>query len=137
MSVAPISCRLSERPFDGLAMRPQSRLLDAMNRTLLRCALAAALGGLLFGFDIVVISGTTRTLTETFHLNEWSLGLTVSSALWAMAIGALASGYVAERFGRRAGLRITAALFLVSAAGCAVAPGKEMDSGNRGHPENL
>ena len=92
-----------------------------MNSILLRVVLAAALGGLLFGFDIAVISGTTQTIKQTFALSEWGMGLTVASALWATALGALMSGSIVEHLGRRAGLRIAGWLFLISAAGCAVA----------------
>src|ERR1039457_3570742 len=92
-----------------------------MNRILFRAVLAAALGGLLFGFDIAVISGTTQTIKQTFALSEWGMGLTVASALWATALGALMSGSIVEHLGRRAGLRIAGWLFLISGAGCAVA----------------
>ena len=46
-----------------------------------RSTVVAALGGLLFGFDTAVIAGTTRALTDTFHLSERALGFTVASAL--------------------------------------------------------
>lgn len=83
--------------------------------------MAAALGGFLFGFDLAVISGTTKPLTECFHLDDWGLGLTVSSAVWATALGALVSGWIAERFGRVFGLRLAAAFFVMSGIGCALA----------------
>jgi sugar porter (SP) family MFS transporter len=79
----------------------------------------AALGGLLFGFDTVVISGTTSALTTTFGLSPADLGFTVSSALWGTIIGALFAGIPGDRIGRRDSLRILAVLYFVSAAGCA------------------
>ena len=63
-----------------------------MNRFLFRCTVAGALGGLLFGFDTAVISGTTQALTEHYQLTAESLGFTVSIALWGTVIGALIIG---------------------------------------------
>jgi sugar porter (SP) family MFS transporter len=94
-----------------------------VNRILLRIVVAASLGGFLFGFDLSVISGTTRSLTDRFALDDWGLGLTVSSAIWATAVGALVSGWFAERFGRLAALRLASIFFVLSGMGCAVAPG--------------
>ena len=53
----------------------------ALNPTLLKSTGVAALGGLLFGFDTAVISGTTRALTDVYHLSPGLLGVTVTSAL--------------------------------------------------------
>lgn len=92
-----------------------------LNAILLKSTVAAALGGLLFGFDIVVISGTNEPLRQAFKLSEWWLGITNSSAMWAAIPGTLASGFIAERFGRRGGLRIAGWLFLTCAVGCALA----------------
>ncbi len=93
----------------------------ALNSTLVKSTVVAALGGLLFGFDTVVISGTTSALTRTFNLSPESLGLTVSIALWATALGALTAGFPGDRYGRRDSLRALALLYLVSALGCAFA----------------
>src|SRR5262249_45912280 len=49
----------------------------SLTPTLIGSALVAALGGLLFGFDTAVISGTTDALTTAFRLNSFSLGFTV------------------------------------------------------------
>jgi SP family arabinose:H+ symporter-like MFS transporter len=88
---------------------------------LIRSTLVAALGGMLFGFDTALISGTTRSLTVAFGLGSASLGITVSSALWGTIVGAIFAGFAADRFGRRDSLRFTAALYLLSALGCAMA----------------
>jgi len=92
-----------------------------LNSYLLRSALVAALGGLLFGFDTAVISGTTRSLTETFSLSPALLGVTVSSALWGTVVGACGAGRPSDRFGRRPSLLALGALYLASAVGCALA----------------
>ena len=71
------------------------------NSFLLRSAIVAALGGLLFGFDTAVISGTTEALTRVFTLSSQSLGFTVASALIGTIIGAIGVGRPADALGRR------------------------------------
>ena len=92
------------------------------NHFLLKSAIAAALGGLLFGFDTAVIAGTTRSLTALYHLTATGLGLTVSSALFGTIPGAMFAGILGDRFGRRDSLRVMAVLYMISALGCAFAP---------------
>jgi MFS transporter, SP family, arabinose:H+ symporter len=92
-----------------------------MNRILFRVVVAASLGGFLFGFDLSVISGSTKSLTDCFLLDDRGLGLTVSSAIWATAVAALLSGWIAERFGRLFGLRLASYCFVLSGIGCALA----------------
>jgi sugar porter (SP) family MFS transporter len=92
-----------------------------LNAVLLRSTVVAALGGLLFGFDTVVISGTTQSLTELFHLTPLSLGVTVSSALAGTIIGSMLAGIPGDEWGRRDSLRILAVLYLISAIGCGLA----------------
>ena len=92
-----------------------------LNPFLLRSALVAALGGLLFGFDTAVIAGTTRALTTTFQLTPALLGLTVASALWGTVLGSLFAGAPSDRYGRVACLRVLAVLYVVTALGCAFA----------------
>src|SRR6266478_5720354 len=53
-----------------------------LNRYLVKSTVVAALGGLLFGFDTAVISGTTSTLSQTYQLSPALLGITVASAVW-------------------------------------------------------
>lgn len=101
-----------------------------ISSTLLFSTLVAALGGLLFGFDTAVISGTTDALTEVYRLNEpwlgidkegfW-LGFTVASALVGTVVGALAAGRPADRWGRRTTLVWMAVLYFVSAVGSGLA----------------
>jgi len=92
-----------------------------INAYLLRSTIVAALGGLLFGFDTAVIAGTTRGLTEAYHLTQGSLGTTVASALLGTIFGAMLAGIPGDRFGRRDSLRWTALFYLVSAVGAAFA----------------
>jgi MFS transporter, SP family, arabinose:H+ symporter len=92
-----------------------------LNHHLLRSTVVAALGGLLFGFDTVVISGTTHALTVLYHLNDWTLGITVASAVVGTIIGSMSAGIPGDKFGRRDSLRLLAMLYFVSALGCAIA----------------
>jgi MFS transporter, SP family, arabinose:H+ symporter len=90
-----------------------------LNATLARSTMVAALGGLLFGFDTAVISGTTGALTALYRLSPARLGLTVASALLGTVFGAMLAGFPGERYGRRDSLRILGIFYLVSAVGCA------------------
>jgi MFS transporter, SP family, arabinose:H+ symporter len=90
-----------------------------LNGYLVKSTVVAALGGLLFGFDTAVISGTTSALTLTYNLSPALLGVTVASALLGTVFGAMLAGFPGERYGRRDSLRILGIFYLVSALGCA------------------
>lgn len=92
-----------------------------MNRYLLRSALVAALGGMLFGFDTAVIAGATAALKEIYQLTDIMLGITVSAALWGTVLGSIVAGAPSDRFGRKASLQALAVLYVVTAVGCAIA----------------
>ena len=92
-----------------------------LNFYLVKSIIVGALGGLLFGFDTAVIAGTTRQLTQVFHLSAGQLGFTVSIALWGTVIGAMFSGILGDKLGGRESLRILAAFYVISALGCAFA----------------
>lgn len=79
-----------------------------------------SLGGLLFGFDTAVISGTFSFIEQYFLLNEIEIGWFASSALIGAIIGALVSGSLSDRFGRKPILIIAAFLFFISALGCTI-----------------
>ncbi|HEY4358507.1 MAG TPA: sugar porter family MFS transporter [Acidobacteriaceae bacterium] len=91
-----------------------------MTSTLLRSTAVGALGGFLFGFDTVVISGATGQLRTVFHLSPEALGQTVAIALWGTVTGCILAGPVGQRIGGRNALRIMAVLYIVSALGCAL-----------------
>jgi len=93
-----------------------------MRSTLVRGVLVGGIAGLLFGFDTVVISGTTQALRGAFHLSAAGLGWTVSSALWGTLAGALLAGQPGDRYGARACLRVIAVAYIISGIGCALAP---------------
>src|SRR5271168_90670 len=91
-----------------------------LNYYLVKGSLVGALGGLLFGFDTAVISGTTHQLTEVFHLTPSGLGTTVSIALLGTIIGAISAGELGQKLGGREALRIMAVLYVASALGTAL-----------------
>jgi MFS transporter, SP family, arabinose:H+ symporter len=92
-----------------------------LNSYLLMASIVGALGGLLFGFDTAVIAGTTHSLQQVFNLSDWSLGITVSIALWGTVVGALTAGLLGQRLGGRNALRLMAVLYIISSLGCALA----------------
>lgn len=92
-----------------------------INSHVVKSTVVAALGGLLFGFDTAVISGTTHALTTTYHLSPALLGVTVSSALVGTVVAAMTAGIPGQRFGRRDSLRVMAIFYVISALGCAFA----------------
>jgi len=92
-----------------------------MNANLTRAAVVGALGGLLFGFDTAVISGTTHSLTIAYGLSSRELGVTVAMALLGTIVGAMSAGIPGQKWGGRETLRVLAIFYVVSALGCAVA----------------
>jgi sugar porter (SP) family MFS transporter len=93
----------------------------SLNPHTAKATVVGAFGGLLFGFDTAVISGTTEALTAIYHLSPFLLGVTVFSALVGTVIASILAGFPAQRYGRRDSLRIMALLYIISALGCAFA----------------
>ncbi|QCR23188.1 sugar porter family MFS transporter [Pontibacter sp. SGAir0037] len=85
-----------------------------------RSAVIAALGGLLFGFDTAVISGAERSIQELFQLDGFWHGFTVAIALIGTVVGSLTGGKPADKYGRNSVLMAIAVLYLVSALGSAL-----------------
>ena len=84
-------------------------------------ACVATIGGFLFGFDSGVINGTVDGLQQAFGSSKAELGFEVASMLLGCAIGAFFAGRLADRWGRRSVLIISAVLFLLSAIGAGAA----------------
>lgn len=78
---------------------------------------ASTLGGLLWGFDAIVISGTITPVTGQFRLGAAMEGFFVSSGLLGAVIGSGLAGWLADRFGRSRNLVFAAVLMWVSALG--------------------
>lgn len=83
--------------------------------------LVASLGGLLFGFDMAVISGVLPFVQKQFGLSPFQEGWFVSSALVGCILGVAFSGDLSDRLGRKKLLFLSSVLFLFSAVGCSVA----------------
>lgn len=77
----------------------------------------AALGGVLFGFDLVIISGTVSFFTEHFQLNEIQTGWAVGCINLGAAIGAVIGGKLSDSIGRRKLLMLCAVLFALTGIG--------------------
>ena len=88
----------------------------------IRSAIVAAVGGLIFGFDTAVISGANAALKKQFNLDDGGLGATVAIATVGTIIGALIGGRSADRFGRRKLLFFIGILYILGALGTALAP---------------
>ena len=83
-------------------------------------AVVAAIGGILFGYDTAVISGTTEIVKNQFHLTDMMEGWYVGCALIGSICGVLVAGSLSDYLGRKLTMLISAALFSISAIGCAV-----------------
>ena len=94
-----------------------------INSTLLFATVVAALGGLLFGFDTIVISGCQNQLKALFHLDSFWQGFMTASAIVGTVIGALVAARPGDIYGRRDTLKVAGALYFVCALGCALAWG--------------
>lgn len=103
---------------EGNIMRDPEQT-GANKKFIVLVSFVAALGGLLFGFDTAIISGTIPYISNYFKLNEYMLGWSVSSILVGCAVGAMLAGKLADRYGRRFALIICAVLFAVSGMGAA------------------
>ena len=83
--------------------------------SVLLISLTAAMGGLLFGFDFAIFSGTIPFIRPAFNLDDNLLGWTSSSIYIGCIIGTLITGFITDRFGRRLPLIVAALLFASSA----------------------
>lgn len=83
----------------------------------------ATIGGFLFGFDSGVINGTVDGLQTTFNSDSMGTGFSVASMLLGCAVGAFFAGRLADYYGRRALLIVSAVFFIVSAWGSGIANG--------------
>jgi len=106
-------------------------IINLMNTTaskfnhtyILGISFISALGGYLFGFDFAVISGALPFLRTTFQLSSWWEGFLTGSLALGCIVGCLLAGNLADRYGRRPGLMLAAAIFAISSLGMAFAQG--------------
>lgn len=92
-----------------------------MNKILLKSTFAAALGGLLFGYDTVIINGAMLDLVKYFQLSPALQGWTVSSALIGCIIGTIVIGKPGDTYGAKRLLQLLSIMFFASSVGCGLA----------------
>jgi sugar porter (SP) family MFS transporter len=93
----------------------------AMKSYLVFISLVAMLGGLMFGFEIAIISGAVPFIQAYFHWNELELGWGVASLLVGAVLGSISSGLLTDRFGRKKILLFVSLFFALSCTGAAIA----------------
>lgn len=83
-------------------------------------SIVAAIGGILFGYDTAVISGTISSVETQFSLNAMQVGWFVGCALVGSILGVAVAGILSDRFGRKLTMLVAAILFTASGIGCAI-----------------
>lgn len=90
---------------------------SSMRSALIVSTLVSSLGGFLFGYDNIVISGAIGHLAAFFHLQAVSIGWAAGCALVGCLLGSVCSGGSADHFGLKKALYGCAACFALSSAG--------------------
>ena len=103
--------------------KKQGRSNKAM--TFFVCFLAA-LAGLLFGLDIGVIAGALPFIADEFQITSHTQEWVVSSMMFGAAVGAVGSGWLSFKLGRKKSLMIGAILFVAGSLFSAAAPNVEV-----------
>ena len=115
---------MTARPSPTEKGRSSQNKADADPKRFVYLATAiSALGGLLFGYDVGVISGAILFIKQEFSLSPTMEEIVVSSVLLGSLAGAAIGGALADRLGRRKLLIVTAIVFGCGAIGAALAPG--------------
>ncbi len=84
-------------------------------------SVTSALAGFLFGFDTVVISGVEQQIQSLWNLSPALHGVVTAAALYGTVLGSMLGGWPTDRFGRKPTLIFIGVLYIISAAGCALA----------------
>ena len=85
-------------------------------------AATAALGGMMFGFDLAIIVGAGTFLVQYFGLGDLGLGWAYSSLLFGCVVGSVAAGRLTDKYGRQKILLVVALLFVITSIATGVAP---------------
>lgn len=96
--------------------------MSSQNLRSFQYAFIVSLGGLIFGLDAALISGTIKFITTEFVLSDLRIGAVVSAPGFGVLFALLVAGYMSDRFGRKLTLKIIASLYVVSAICSAMAP---------------
>lgn len=102
-------------------LTPSPPASTALKGRLVLWSVTSALAGFLFGFDTVVISGAEQAIQGLWRLSPGVHGIAMAAALYGTVVGALTGGWPADRFGRKPTLLAIGILYIVSAAGSALA----------------
>jgi len=89
-------------------------MISKKYRSVFLYSLIASLGGLLFGFDIAIFSGTIPFITPLFNLNSAELGWIASSLYVGCIVGAILFGKITEKLGRKSSLMLVSIIFIIS-----------------------
>eukprot|EP00058_Branchiostoma_floridae_P020853 XP_002606343.1 hypothetical protein BRAFLDRAFT_67586 [Branchiostoma floridae] len=101
---------------EDLQDRQENRTYDGITTGyVLLASVMAALGGVLFGYDIGIVSGALLQLREELHLGCLQQEMVVSSMLMGAVIGSLTGGFIVDRFGRRLAIIVNAGVFVCGA----------------------
>lgn len=93
-------------------------MMSLMFRQITFITFVASLGGLLFGFDMAVVSGVLPVFKTQYALDSFREGWFVSSALLGCIAGVVIASYLSDKCGRRRTLIVSALLFMVSTLAC-------------------
>lgn len=108
-----------EAAHEDLPVEP--RAARAAFRCAVRYAAVAAIGGLLFGYDISTTNRAVNALQVTFHIGNAILGFAAASGVLGAAIGAVWAGRIGDRSGRVSLMKLSAASFFVCGLGTGLA----------------
>lgn len=93
---------------------PSAKKHTYNSRYILGISLISALGGYLFGFDFAVIAGALPFLQKHFSLDAYWEGFATGSLALGAIIGCMVAGSVSDKYGRKPGLLVAAAIFAIS-----------------------
>ncbi|WP_343572086.1 sugar porter family MFS transporter [Mycobacterium sp.] len=110
---------MAEAPHEDLPVDP--RAARAAFQSAVRYASVAAIGGLLFGYDISTTNRAVNALQVTFHIGNGILGFAAASGVLGAAIGAVWAGRIGDRLGRVSLMKLSAASFFVCGLGAGLA----------------
>ena len=108
---------------DNSAGLPEGRFNTAY---ILGLSFISALGGYLFGFDFAVISGALPFLQKQFSLDTYWEGFATGSLALGAIAGCLIAGTVSDKYGRKPGLLVAAAIFAISSLAMAFSPSRDI-----------
>lgn len=114
--------RLETSPLTHLVVNNNKSSSPCGSFYVFAASVMASLGGILFGYDIGIISGAVLQLKSKFCLSCFDQELVVSSMLFGALLGSIFGGIIVDRFGRRLTIIVNAVVFIIGAILAAAAP---------------